>query len=216
MLGYFFGMITAFTAVVALAIGLFNITAAVNGPATIPVLKSLGRLRLRHNGTHRLRTKHHEQRMSLRSLPLPKRTLKKANITNAKCLPVSPTTTAMGTRWVMPNNLGTAQEVSSSADPALGVTRRFPPPWSVITHPARDDDVLPAFASAMLGRNVAPHFSPQDLPRLATIDAISWPSREFRSTCFSISIRAANSGPIFLFNSAIFSTSALAFFMSFS
>ena len=80
----------------------------------------------------------------------------------------------------------------------------------------RDDDVLPAFASAMLGRNVAPHFSPQDSPRLATIDAISWPSREFRSTCFSISIRAANSGPIFLFNSAIFSTSALAFFMSFS
>jgi hypothetical protein len=30
----------------------------------------------------------------------------------------------------MPKNLGTAQEVSSSADPALGVTRRFPPPWS--------------------------------------------------------------------------------------
>ena len=32
MLGYFFGVITAFTAVVALAVGLFNITAAVNGP----------------------------------------------------------------------------------------------------------------------------------------------------------------------------------------
>jgi hypothetical protein len=31
----------------------------------------------------------------------------------------------------MPKNLGTAQEVSSSADPALGVARRFPPPWSV-------------------------------------------------------------------------------------
>jgi hypothetical protein len=31
----------------------------------------------------------------------------------------------------MPKNLGTAQEVSFSADPALGVTRRFPPPWSV-------------------------------------------------------------------------------------
>ena len=36
MLGYFFGMITAFTAVVALAIGLFNITAAVNGPRHYP------------------------------------------------------------------------------------------------------------------------------------------------------------------------------------
>jgi hypothetical protein len=31
----------------------------------------------------------------------------------------------------MPKNLGTAQEVSSSADPALGVTCRFPLPWSV-------------------------------------------------------------------------------------
>jgi hypothetical protein len=36
VLGYFFGMITAFTAVVALAIGLFNITAAVNGPHQYP------------------------------------------------------------------------------------------------------------------------------------------------------------------------------------
>jgi hypothetical protein len=35
VLGYFFGM-TAFTAVVALAIGLFNITAAVNGPRHYP------------------------------------------------------------------------------------------------------------------------------------------------------------------------------------
>jgi uncharacterized protein (DUF58 family) len=32
VLGYFFGAITAFTAVVALAVGLFNIAAEVNGP----------------------------------------------------------------------------------------------------------------------------------------------------------------------------------------
>ena len=32
MLGYVFGVIMAFSAVVALALGLFNITAAVNGP----------------------------------------------------------------------------------------------------------------------------------------------------------------------------------------
>jgi hypothetical protein len=57
---------------------------------------------------------------------------------------------------------------------------------------------------------------PQDSPRVATIEAISWPSREFRSTCFSISIRAANSAPIFLYDSVIFSASALAFFLSFS
>jgi hypothetical protein len=31
----------------------------------------------------------------------------------------------------MPKNLGTAQEVSFSADPAHPVTRRFPPPWTV-------------------------------------------------------------------------------------
>src|SRR6516162_9933295 len=51
--------------------------------------------------------------MSLRSLPL-QRTLKKANITNPDCLPVSATTTAIGTRGVMP------KEVSFSADPAHG------------------------------------------------------------------------------------------------
>ena len=32
MLGYVFGVIMAFSAVVALALGLFNVTAAVNGP----------------------------------------------------------------------------------------------------------------------------------------------------------------------------------------
>ena len=43
---------------------------------------------------------------------------KKASITNPKCSPVSATTTAMGTRWVMPKNTGTAQEVLFSNDPA--------------------------------------------------------------------------------------------------
>jgi hypothetical protein len=36
VLGYFFGAITAFTAVVALAVGLFNIAAAVNVPRQQP------------------------------------------------------------------------------------------------------------------------------------------------------------------------------------
>jgi hypothetical protein len=36
VLGYFFGAITAFTAVAALAVGLFNIAAAVNGPRQRP------------------------------------------------------------------------------------------------------------------------------------------------------------------------------------
>jgi hypothetical protein len=38
VLGYFFGVIMAFSAVVALALGLFNITAAVNGPRHRPVI----------------------------------------------------------------------------------------------------------------------------------------------------------------------------------
>src|SRR6516164_9826574 len=67
---------------------------------------------------HRSQKKHHQQRMPLRSLPLQKRTLKKASITNPKCSPVSATTTAMGTRWVMPKNIGTAQGVLFSNDPA--------------------------------------------------------------------------------------------------
>jgi len=37
-----------------------------------------------------------------KKVPLQKRTLKKASITNPKCSPVSATTTAMGTRWVTP------------------------------------------------------------------------------------------------------------------
>src|SRR5215469_7565412 len=83
------------------------------------------------------------------------------------------------------------------------IARRF-------IRPERDYDVLPAFCRR------CPHLSPQDSPRLATIEAISWPSGEFRSIRFSISIRAANSGPFFLFNSATFPASALAFLLSFS
>ena len=45
---------------------------------------------------------------------------KKSKHYNAKCSPVSATTTAMGTRWVMPKNPGTAQEVSGSTDAAQG------------------------------------------------------------------------------------------------
>ena len=55
---------------------------------------------------------------------------KKVSTTNPKCSPVSATTTATGTRWVMRKNLGTAQEVFFSNDPIIRL--------------ARDDDALPA------------------------------------------------------------------------
>src|SRR5215813_9528169 len=81
----------------------------------------------------RPRKKHLQQRMSLRSLPLQKRTLKKASITNPKCSltnpkcsPVSATTTAMGTRWVMPKSMGTAQGLLFSNDPAHGCDSPLP------------------------------------------------------------------------------------------
>src|SRR6516165_5739001 len=54
--------------------------------------------------------------MSLRSLPRQKRTLKKASITNQKCLPVSATTTA-GARGVMLKS--SPQEVRFSNEPEL-------------------------------------------------------------------------------------------------
>jgi hypothetical protein len=38
----------------------------------------------------------------------------------------------------------------------LMLNRRFPPPWSPITRPARDDDVLPAFRRRCLSLRVAP------------------------------------------------------------
>ena len=44
----------------------------------------------------------------------------KCSLTNPKCSPVSATTTAMGTRWVMPKNMGTDQGVFFSSDPAHG------------------------------------------------------------------------------------------------
>src|SRR5215472_730674 len=65
----------------------------------------------------RSQKKHRQQRMPFQSFPLQKWILKKASIPNPKWPPVSATTTAMGTRWVMLKNLGTAQEVSGSADP---------------------------------------------------------------------------------------------------
>jgi len=64
--------------------------------------------------------------MSLKSLPLQKLTPKKSNTPNPKYSHVSPATMAMGTRWVMPQNLGTAPEVLFFDDPARGVTRPLP------------------------------------------------------------------------------------------
>src|SRR5262249_1438059 len=78
------------------------------------------RWRYNGNGTHRSRNKKCQQRMSLKSLPLQKLTPKKSNTTNPKYSPLNLANTAIGTRWVMPQNLGTAAEVLFSNDPAHG------------------------------------------------------------------------------------------------
>ena len=44
----------------------------------------------------------------------------KCSLTNPKCSPASATTTLMGTRWVMPKSMGTAQGLLFSNDPAHG------------------------------------------------------------------------------------------------
>ena len=50
---------------------------------------------------------------------------KKANITNPKCSPVSATTTAIGTRGVMPKEVSFFSLIRRTGD-----ARRFPPPWT--------------------------------------------------------------------------------------
>src|SRR5215469_14333424 len=102
--GYFFGVIMAFTALVALALGLFNISAAVNGPrhsphAVIAQTVTAGATAQRHL----LAAKEASPAKDV-SAVVARADTKKTNITNRKCSPVSPATTAMGTRWVMPKN----------------------------------------------------------------------------------------------------------------
>jgi len=129
LLGYFFCMITMLTAVVVVLTGLSNISTSKQERHHLrpPVI---GRTVTAEEPAQRpspVAKEHPQQRMSLRSLPLQKRTLKKASITNRKCSltnpkcsPVSATTTAMGTRWVMPKSMGTAQGLLFSNDPAHG------------------------------------------------------------------------------------------------
>src|SRR5262249_61751354 len=86
----------------------------------------------------------HQQRMSLQSLPLQKRTLKKSSITSPKFSPISATTTAMGTLGVM--HLGTARVVSFSAD------RPQHPPPVFLAHFVGDACVRERFARLPKGR----------------------------------------------------------------
>jgi hypothetical protein len=116
LVGYFFCMITMLTAVVVLLSGFVNISMV-------------------DKGRHHLRPRIDRTVAADETSPVakeassPKKDVspvvstakadtKKTNTTNPKYSLVTPTTMAMGTRWVTPKNLDTAREVSFSADPA--------------------------------------------------------------------------------------------------
>src|SRR5215471_225733 len=87
---------------------------------------------------------------TLLRLPLKKRLLKKASITNPKCSPVSATTmndpATTGTRGSMPKHPGTGHSVYSPTG-----DHRFPPPWSefISCH------TCPPLPAALVGRSFA-------------------------------------------------------------
>jgi hypothetical protein len=114
-------MITMLAAAVVVLTGISNISTIANGRHHLrpPVIGRTVAVELqRHSPVAKEAS---QQRMtSLQSLLLQKRTLKKSSITSPRFSPVSATTiTAIGTLWVMPKNLGTAQAASFSADPPL-------------------------------------------------------------------------------------------------
>src|SRR6516162_1331359 len=112
-----------FGAVVALAFGLFNVTAAVNGPRQYrPVIAH----------TVMVETQRHSQvaqetsaAKDVTPVVATAADTKKANITNPKCSPVSATTTAIGTRGVMHKEVSFFSLIRRTGD-----ARRFPPPWT--------------------------------------------------------------------------------------
>jgi hypothetical protein len=121
LLGYFFCMITMLTAVTVLLTSFSGISTRLKQARHHPRPPVIGR-----TVTAEETAQWHSQVAKEASpakdvspvVATAKADTKKVSITNPKCSPVSATTTAMGTRWAMPKNLGTAQEVPFSADPA--------------------------------------------------------------------------------------------------
>src|SRR6516162_7920030 len=109
----------AFGAVVALAFGLFNITATVNGPRQHrPVIAQTVMVETQR---HSQVAKETSAAKDVSAVVATAADTKKANITNPKCSPVSATTTAIGTAGLCPKRF---------LFPLIrrtGDTRRFPP-----------------------------------------------------------------------------------------
>ena len=116
VVGYFFGVIMAFTAVVALALGLFNISATVNGPRHYP--HAVIDRTVTAGATAQRRSLAAKKASPAKDVSpvVAGADIKKSKHHKPKVLARQPDSTAMGTRWVMPKNPDTAREVSSSAD----------------------------------------------------------------------------------------------------
>ena len=130
LLGYFFCMITMLTAVVVVLTGLSNIstskqerhhlrppvigrTVTAEEPAQRPSPVAKEAAPGKDVSPVVATAKADTKKVSI--------TNPKCSLTNPKCSPVSATTTAMGTRWVMPKSMGTAQGgLLFSNDPAHG------------------------------------------------------------------------------------------------
>ena len=122
LLGYFFCMITMLTAVVVVLTGFSNISTLKHGrPHLRPPV--IGRTVTAEETAQRSSPVAKEAAPAKDVSPVvatAKADTKKSSITNPKWSPVSATTTAMETRWVMPRNPGTAREVFFSANLAHG------------------------------------------------------------------------------------------------
>jgi hypothetical protein len=116
LFGYFFGMITVLTGAVVLFTSVSNISSIGNGRHHLrpPVIGRTVAVEIQRRPPPVVK----EEARAKDASPVvhtAKMESKKASITSPKWSPVTPTTTAMGTRGVM--LLGTVQAVSFSADP---------------------------------------------------------------------------------------------------
>jgi hypothetical protein len=112
--------------------------------------------------------------------------------------------------WKQRNGLAQSRYLAGAGSAFSNTGRRFRPPWSII-HPAHDDGVPPHFVgdarfaraapARQTGRSPAGVSQSQESSSGASIESISRPSGEFRSTLFKSFTRAEYSGPSFFSSS---------------
>jgi hypothetical protein len=120
LVGYFFCMITMLTAVVVLLSGFANISMVDKGRHHLrpPIDRTVAADETTQRHSPVAKEASSPEKDVSPVVPTAKADTKKTSTTNPKYSLVTPTTMAMGTRWVTPKKLDTAREVSFSADPA--------------------------------------------------------------------------------------------------